>query len=243
MDPRLSIIKERLKGIRRLIAISGGKGGIGKSSIASTMALILSKSGCRVGLLDLDFWGPSAHIILGVSDIFPKEEKSIVPPEIYGIKFMSIVYYVGDEPSPLRGIDISNAMIELLAVTQWDLLDFLVVDMPPGIGDATLDIIRLMRRVEFLIVTTQSRLALETVKKMLRMLKELRIPILGIIENMKTTNLSSVKGQLRVFGAPFLGKINFDKELESSIGDTNKLLKTHFAQDLKKTVLTIIKSV
>jgi len=239
MDPRLNIIEERLKGIKRLIAISGGKGGIGKSSISSTLALILSKSGYKVGLLDLDFWGPSTHVILGIDNIFPKEEKGIVPPKIYDIKFMSIIYYVGDEPSPLRGVDISNAMIELLAVTQWGSLDFLVVDMPPGIGDTTLDIIRLMKRIEFLIVTTQSKVALETVKKILRMLKELGISILGIIENMKTTNLSSVKDQLKMFGVPFLGKINFDKEFESSIGNTNKLLKTRFAQDLRETILTI----
>jgi len=239
MDPRLNIIEERLKGIKRLIAISGGKGGIGKSSISSTLALILSKSGYKVGLLDLDFWGPSTHVILGIDNIFPKEEKGIVPPKIYDIKFMSIIYYVGDEPSPLRGVDISNAMIELLAVTQWDSLDFLVVDMPPGMGDATLDIIRLMKRIEFLIVTTQSKVALETVKKILRMLKELGISILGIIENMKTTNLSSVKDQLKMFGVPFLGKINFDKEFENSIGNTNKLLKTRFAQDLRETILTI----
>ena len=177
--------------------------------------------------------------ILGIDNIFPKEEKGIVPPKIYDIKFMSIIYYVGDEPSPLRGVDISNAMIELLAVTQWDSLDFLVVDMPPGMGDTTLDIIRLMKRIEFLIVTTQSKVALETVKKILRMLKELGISILGIIENMKTTNLSSVKDQLKIFGVPFLGKINFDKEFENSIGNTNKLLKTRFAQDLRETILTI----
>lgn len=239
MDPRLNIIEERLKGIKRLIAISGSKGGIGKSSIASALALILSKSGCKVGLLDLDFWGPSVHIILGIKGIFPKEEKGIVPPEIYGIKFMSIIYYVGDEPSPLRGVDISNVILELLAITQWGSLDFLIIDMPPGIGDATLDIIRLMKRVEFLIVTTQSKVVLETVKKILRMLKELKISILGIIENMKITDSSAVEDQLKIFGVPSLGEIDFDKSLENSIGNVGELLKTDFIQDLRKIVLKI----
>ncbi|NQS89363.1 P-loop NTPase [Patescibacteria group bacterium] len=237
MDPRLNVVGERLKGIKRLIAISGGKGGIGKSSIASALTLILSKSGFKVGLLDLDFWGPSTHIILGIDDIFPKEEKGIIPPEIYGIKFMSIIYYVGDEPFPLRGVDISNATIELLAITQWGSLDFLIIDMPPGMGDATLDIIRLMKKAEFLIVTTQSKVTLETVKKILRMLKDLEIPILGIIENMKVTDLSSVKDQLKVFAVPFLGEIDFDKNFEGSIGNTDKLLRTNFAQNLRKIVL------
>jgi len=220
-----------------LIAISGGKGGVGKSSVASTLALTLSKLGYKVGLLDLDFWGPSAHVILGIEGVFPKEEKGIIPPEIYGIKFISIIYYAGDEPSPLRGVDISNAIIELLTITRWDQLDFLIIDMPPGTGDATLDAIRLMKKVEFLIVTTQSKVTLETVKKVLRMLKELKIPILGIIENMKITNSSFVKDQLKIFDVPFLGEIDFDKNLEDSTGDMDKLLKTNFAQALKKIIL------
>jgi len=236
MDPRLNIVEERLKGIKRLIAVSGGKGGIGKSSVASALALMLSKSGYKVGLLDLDFWGPSVHLILGIEEVFPKEERGIVPPQVYGIKFMSIIYYTADKPSPLRGVDVSNAIIELLAVTQWGSLDFLVIDMPPGIGDATLDVIRLMKRVEFLVVTTQSRVTLETVKKILRMLKELKVPILGIIENMKITNSPSMRDQLKTFGVSFLGEIGFDKDLESSTGNANELLKTDFAQDLGKIV-------
>ncbi|MCK4321585.1 P-loop NTPase, partial [candidate division WOR-3 bacterium] len=151
MDPRLRIIDKRLKNIKTMIAISGGKGGIGKSLVASTLSLILSKLGYKVGLLDLDFCGPSTHIVLGIRGIYPKEEKGIIPPEIYGIKFMSIIYYAGDNPSPLRGIDISNAIIELLAITRWGPLDFLIIDVPPGIGDTTLDIIRLMKKTGFLI--------------------------------------------------------------------------------------------
>ena len=239
MDPRLNVVEERLKGVKRLIAVSGGKGGVGKSSVACGLALILSKSGYKVALLDLDFWGPSAHVILGIDEIFPKEEKGIVPPQVYGIKFMSIIYYTADKPSPLRGVDVSNAIIELLAISRWGSLDFLVIDMPPGIGDATLDVIRLMKRVEFLVVTTQSRVALETVKKILRMLKELKIPTLGVVENMKIKDSPSVKDQLRAFEVPFLGKIDFDENLESSMGNANKLLKTRFAQDLRKIVLTI----
>jgi len=237
MDPRLNIIDERLKNIKRIIAVSGGKGGIGKSSIASALALILSKLNYRVGLLDLDFCGPSVHVILGVDDLFPKEEKGIIPPKICGIKFMSIIYYVSDEPSLLRGVDISNAIIELLAITRWGSLDFLIIDMPPGIGDPTLDVIRLMKRIEFLIISTQSKTALETVKKILKMLKELKVSILGIIENMRIVESSFVMDELKTFGVPFLGKINFDKSFEEAVGNPSKLLKTRFVQDLKKIVL------
>ena len=237
MDPRLEIIDKRLDNTKILIPVSGGKGGIGKSLIASTLALTLSELGYKVGLLDLDFSGPSAHVILGIGGVYPREEKGIIPPEIYGIKFLSIIYYAGDNPSPLRGIDISNAMIELLAITQWGSLDFLIIDMPPGIGDATLDTIRLMKRARFLIVTTQSKVVLETVKKALAILKELKVPVIGVVENMKTTRSLLVKEQIKPFNVPFLGEINFDKHLEDSLGDVDKLLKTGFVQDVKKIVL------
>ena len=112
MDPRLAIIDGRFKDIKRLIAIAGGKGGIGKSTIASALALTLSEIGCRVGLLDLDFCGPSTHTILGIDGVYPEEDKGIIPPQVHNIKFLSIVHYAGDSPSPLRGIDISNAKEE-----------------------------------------------------------------------------------------------------------------------------------
>jgi len=236
MDPRVEIIDERLKNIDRVIAVSGGKGGIGKSVIASTVALSLAERGHKVGLLDLDFTSPSTHVILGIDDIFPEEEKGIVPPEIYGIKFMSIVYYTGDGPSPLRGLDISNAMIELLAITRWGNLDFLIVDSPPGIGDATLDTVRLMKKTEFLVVTTPSRVALATVKKVLTMLKELKSPIIGIVENMKITRSSLVQEELEMFNVPFLVEIDFDRKLENTLGDVNRLLQTNFARSIANKV-------
>ena len=236
MDPRLNIIDKRLMNIGRLIAISGGKGGIGKSSVASVLALTLAKAGYRVGLMDLDFTSPSTHIILGIKDVYPEEEFGVIPPEIHGIKFMSIIYYAGDNPSPLRGVDISNAMIELLAITRWGSLDFLIIDMPPGIGDATLDVIRLMKRTEFLIITTGSRLALETAGKVSRMLRELKVPIIGVIENMKRNGRNAAANPIMDLS----GEIGFDEDLEGSMGDVNKLLNTDFARDIKRSIRSMI---
>ena len=170
VDPRTSVITERLARIGRIVAVSSGKGGVGKSMVATTLALILAKRGYRVGLFDLDFTSPSTHIILGAQGLQPKEEKGIVPPTVHGLEYMSLVYWIGDNPAPLRGEDVSNALIELLSVTQWGELDFLVIDMPPGIGDAVLDLVRLIKRIEFLIVTTPSLLAFETVKKQVALL-------------------------------------------------------------------------
>ena len=104
------------------------------------------------------------------------------------MQYMSLVYYSGNQAAPLRGADTSNALIELLAVTIWNELDYLVIDTPPGIGDAMLDLIKLVPRIEFLIVTTSSQLAFETVKKQLLLLQELKIPVLGVVENMKMTD-------------------------------------------------------
>ena len=192
--------------------------------------------GYTVGLLDLDLSAPSTHVILGIEGVYPKEEKGIVPPEVHGIAFMSIVYFTGDEPTPLRGTDISNALLELLAITQWGSLDFLIVDMPPGIGDASMDVIRWLKKAEFLVVTTASKVALQTVKKVLKMLKELNRPIIGVIENMKLKDSSVVNEELKKFEVPLLGAIEFDMNLEDSIGDANRLLESDVAARLKEIV-------
>lgn len=231
-DPRIGIIEERLKGVSRIVAVSSGKGGVGKSLIASTLALTLAKRGYKVGLFDLDFTSPSTHVILGVEGLQPKEEKGIIPPQVHGLKYMSIVYYSGEYASPLRGVDVSNALIELLAITRWDELDFLIVDMPPGISDATLDVIRLVKRIGFVVITTPSRLAFETVRKLIDLLSELGIPIMGVVENMKMKESRFIQQQIEGRGIKFWGDIPFDAELEEAIGDVNKLLATQFSKKL-----------
>ena len=234
VDPRVSIIQERMKGIGRIIAVSSGKGGVGKSLVAATLALTLAKKGYNVGLFDLDFTSPSTHIILGIEGIRPKEEKGIVPPIVHGIKYMSIIYYSGEHATPLRGVDVSNALIELLSITRWKRLDFLVMDMPPGIGDATLDLIRLIKNIEFLIVTTPSQLAFETVRKLVSLLKELKIPVIGVIENIKMDNSDTIQKQARKLGLEFLEEIPYDPKVEEAIGNTNKLLGTTFAKKVEQ---------
>ena len=234
MDARVSVIDKRLKNIKRIISVASGKGGVGKSLIASMLALHLSKKGHNIGLLDLDLHGPSSHIILGVKDVFPEEEKGIIPPNVHGIRFMSIVYYTEDKPSPFRGIDISNIIIELLAITQWGSLDYLIIDMPPGMGDETLDVIRLVKNSEFLVVTTPSKVAFGAVSKLLKILKELKIPTIGVIENMTMTKSPFIRSEICQMNLPFLGSISFDKNLEDSIGKPDKLLETDFMKDLDK---------
>ncbi|MDD3653465.1 MAG: P-loop NTPase [Desulfotomaculaceae bacterium] len=239
MDPRLNIIDKRLEKVKRIIAVSGGKGGIGKSITASALAMSLAKQNFKVGLLDLDFCGPSGHVILGIEDVYPVEEKGLIPPVVSGISFMSIIYFTGANPAPLRGSEVSNAIIELLAITQWHELDFLIIDMPPGIGDPAMDTIRLVKRVEFLVVTTRSRVALSVMKKELQVLQELGKPVVGVLENMKTGENTAVKDEAAMMGVPFLGSVDFDLDLENALGDMDRLWSSNFAGQLKQLMAPI----
>ena len=239
VDPRTGIINERLKGIKRIIAVSSGKGGVGKSLVATNLALELARKGCNVGLFDLDFTSPSTHVILGAKDAQPTEDKGLIPPLVCGLHYMSLVYYSGNNAAPLRGADTSNALIELLAVTIWNDLDYLIIDTPPGIGDAMLDLIKFIHRIEFLIVTTSSQLAFETVKKQLLLLQELKIPILGVVENMKMTQSRSVQQRTESMGIPFLSEILYDPNIEGSIGDPEKLANTELAKKVKLIAQTV----
>ena len=229
VDPRTKVIDERLKEIGRIVAVSSGKGGVGKSLVASTLALALAKRGYKVGLFDLDFTSPSTHIILNVKEAKPEEDKGIVPPRIHGLEYMSIIYYSGEEAAPLRGMDVSNVLIELFSITRWGKLDFLVLDMPPGISDATLDLIRLVKRIEFLLVTTSSQLAFETLRKLAGLLDSLQVPLIGVVENMKMTESEAVRRQIEKLNIKFLEEIPFDSRLEEAIGSVDKLSGTVFA--------------
>lgn len=243
LDPRLSIIENRLSNIERIIVISSGKGGVGKSIIASTLALILAREGFKVGLLDLDLTSPTTHVALGISaeGVQPTEDRGIVPPEVHGIKYMSLIFYLGDKAAPLRGNEISNALLEVLAITRWGRLDFLIIDMPPGIGDLMLDVLKYLKRAQFLIITSSSKMAFETVKKLLLLLRGLGIKIVGVIENMKLDDSTYIRHEVNALGEKFLGEIHFDENLEDAIGSVDKLLKTKFADEIRRGILEKIK--
>lgn len=210
--------------------MSSGKGGVGKSMVATTLALNLVKKGLKVGLLDLDFTSPSTHVILAVKGLYPEEEYGILPPLAHGLRYMSIVHYSLDEPAPLRGEDVSNAIIELLAITRWGELDILILDMPPGIGDATLDTLRLVPRIEYIVVTTPSVVAFQSVKRLLLLLLDLKIPVIGVLENMVMTRSSYIEDEVKGLGLKYLGAIDYDEGLEASIGEPAKLMKTGFSK-------------
>ena len=236
MEARVSVIAKRLENINRIVSVASSKGGVGKSLVASTLALSLAEKGHKVGLLDLDLYGPSSHIILGVKKEFPIEEKGLIPPEVNGIKFMSIVYFTEDKPSAFRGIDITNIIIEILAITQWGSLDYLIIDMPPGIGDEILDVIRFIKKSEFLVITIPSKVAIGAVTKLLKILKELKIPMIGVLENMKMKDSSLVEIEVKNLGLKYIGSISYDGEIEETIGNPDLILKTKFVKELDSNI-------
>ncbi len=238
IDPRKNIIKERLRPIKRVIAVSGGKGGIGKSITSTILALILKDMGKKAGLLDLDFTSPSTHVILGEEELpFPEEEKGIIPLNIEGLSYLSIVSYTKDNPTPLRVDDITNAILELFAITRWGNLDYLIMDLPPGIGDVFLELLRVIEKIEFLLVTTPSVLSWQTFKKVVDVLKEQKIPIIGAILNMIGDSTYDFEDKIEGIGITYLGGVAFDKELEKDMGNPCKLINSEFARKLKNSTI------
>ncbi|MEM1589586.1 MAG: P-loop NTPase, partial [Candidatus Bathyarchaeia archaeon] len=208
--------------------------------VASVLALSLANMGFKTGLFDADFTSPSTHRILGVKNFEVKEERGLLPMQVYGLEYMSIVAFSRGRALPLRGADISNTLIELFSTTLWGSLDYLMIDMPPGISDATLDVIRLVRRAEFLIVSTPSSLAFETVEKLLELLRGLNVPVIGVLENMKMGRSFSVKDRVVEMGVPFLGELPFDPDVEDALGNVDALSRTAFARKLAEITPKII---
>jgi ATP-binding protein involved in chromosome partitioning len=239
MDPRFSIIGRRLEGIARIIGVTGAKGGIGKSMVSSTLALMFARSGRKTGLLDLDFTAPTDHVILGLEGLSPTEESGLEPPEEHGIRFMSVTHFTGERPVPLRGEAVTNALLELLAITRWGELDFLVIDMPPGLGDAALDAVRLIPRADYLVVANSSKVIRETVRRNLQLLTDLKAPILGIVENMKRAETTVVQDLADQFGVPFLADLPYDETLEDAVGDVPRLAVTPFAAAMRTLTDTL----
>lgn len=240
LDPRINAINDRLGKIRRIIAVVSGKGGVGKSVIASTMALLLSREGFRVGLLDVDFTSPTTHVVLNARGLQPIEDKGIIPPNLHGVRYMSLIFYLGDRISPLRGHELTDALIELFAYTVWGELDMLIMDMPPGISDLMLDTLKYVRCAEYLIVTTSSKMAFETVRKLTVLLRSLGATILGVVENMRTRETEYIRREVEALGEKYLGWIRYDEELEERLGSVDKLLETKFALDLRRIISRII---
>ena len=218
MDPREAIVRDRLSSVRRVIAFASSKGGVGKTCVACASALALRELGYRVGLLDLDITNPTAHIVLGVDPRGAQieEEKGVKPVKARGIEFMSPALFTRGEPSPLRGSEIHDAILEILAVTRWGELDFLLIDAPPGMADEILDALKYVPRIEFVIVATPSPLSIDSVKRFTKFLVDEGARVLGLVENMGSGELEPLS---RALGVKYLGYVPYDPELDRAIAE------------------------
>ncbi|MEM4274100.1 MAG: P-loop NTPase [Candidatus Caldarchaeum sp.] len=239
MDYRDALIMKRLSTVSHVLLVTGGKGGVGKSTIASTAALILSQSSNRTGLLDLDLHGPSACLLLGVDESPVEAEEGLIPPSIGGLKVMSVDLFAKGRPLPLTGRAREEVVKELLAFTSFGPLDYLVVDMPPGTGDELLTVSRLTMRVgSAIVVTTPSSLAISVARRVIEILDSMNYRIAGVLENMSMGEGDSLSRSLAAEkGVKFLGAIPFDAEIMTA-GEMGpeKLLSTIFARSLRTTL-------
>jgi ATP-binding protein involved in chromosome partitioning len=191
-----------LPGVKNIIAIASGKGGVGKSTTAVNLALALAAEGAQVGILDADIYGPSQPMMLGITGRPDSiEENTIEPMEAYGLQASSIGFLIDDDaPMVWRGPMVTSALEQLLRQTRWRDLDYLIVDMPPGTGDIQLTLAQKVPVTGSVIVTTPQDIALLDARKGLKMFEKVGVPIIGIIENMSTYVCTKCGHEEHVFG-------------------------------------------
>jgi ATP-binding protein involved in chromosome partitioning len=222
--PSVQAPRDLLPGVRTKIAVASGKGGVGKSTVAANLALALRRMGSAVGLLDADIYGPSQQLMMGCTDkpMLSAEEK-ILPVDGHGVKVMSLGFLMdADTPVIWRGPMVMKALQQFIEDVDWGTLDYLIVDLPPGTGDAQLTMTQQVPLDGAVIVTTPQDVALIDARKGLAMFRKVNVPVLGVIENMsafvcphcgKTSEIFKHGGGRRTaeqLGVPFLGEIPID---------------------------------
>jgi ATP-binding protein involved in chromosome partitioning len=211
--------------VKNAFAVASGKGGVGKSTVAVNLAVLLASNGARVGLLDADIYGPNIPTMMGVDHLPPQQENKLIPAEAYGVEIMSIGFLVQPgQPLIWRGPMLHSAIRQFLTDVAWGELDYLVIDLPPGTGDAQLSLAQSLPLSGGLIVTLPQQVSLDDARRGLEMFRQLNVPILGVVENMSYLELPDgtrmdVFGTgggerlARQAGVPFIGAIPMDPEV------------------------------
>ncbi|NMC17254.1 MAG: Mrp/NBP35 family ATP-binding protein [Chloroflexi bacterium] len=219
--------------VKNVVAVASGKGGVGKSTVAVNIAVILAQKGASVGLLDADIYGPNIPTMMGVDSLPPPEDGRLVPAKAYGVKLMSIGFMVRKgQPLIWRGPMLHSAIRQFLADVNWGELDYLIIDLPPGTGDAQLSLMQHVPLSGGVIVTLPQQVSLEDAERGLQMFTEMNVPVLGIVENMSylpmpdgsKMDLFGNGGGRRMaerLGIPFLGEIPVEPAVRIG-GDSGK---------------------
>jgi len=222
-----------LPGVISIIAVGSGKGGVGKTTLAVNLAIALARLGFKVGLLDADVYGPNVPLMLGTS-VAPSVvgEDRILPPERYGLKVISVGFLSpGDKPLVWRGPMLHSIIKQFLGQVEWGQLDYLVVDLPPGTGDVVISLVQTVPLSGAIVVTTPSDVSLQDARKAIEMFRQVKVDILGIVENMSYFICPHCQHEIDVFskgggertakqfGVPFLGSIELDPDIRKA-GDS-----------------------
>jgi ATP-binding protein involved in chromosome partitioning len=245
-DPR-NKNRESIK-IKNILAVASGKGGVGKSTLAVNLAIALGNMGARVGLLDADIYGPNIHTMLGVNHISPPENGKIIPAEAFGIKLISIGLLV-DPGQPLiwRGPMLHSAIKQFVMDVQWSELDYLIVDLPPGTGDAQISLSQVIDITAGVIVTLPQKVSVDDARRAANMFKQVSVPVIGVIENMSYLEMpdgskNAIFGEgggrslADELGIPFLGSLPIDPIIREG-GDTGKPIVAVFPESTSSKAL------
>jgi ATP-binding protein involved in chromosome partitioning len=227
--------KMPIPGVKNMVAVASGKGGVGKTTVAVNLALALARMKSTVGLLDADIYGPNVPLMLGTTEQ-PQalDEQTILPVEAQGLKMISMGLLVPpDRPMIWRGPMLHSALTQFLRNVRWGELDYLIVDLPPGTGDVQLTLIQTVPLSGAVVVTTPSVVALADVRKAIEMFRQVNVEVLGIVENMSYFSCPHCQGKIDVFGhgegkrmadmfgVPFVGEIEIDPQIRVG-GDSGK---------------------
>ncbi len=232
--PQMEPPKLPIEGVKNLITIGSGKGGVGKTTIAVNLAIALARLGHKTGLLDADVYGPNVPLMMGIRDTPYAVEGRIVPLEQYGVKLMSMGFVnPGDKPLIWRGPMLHSVMQQFVRQVDWGELDYLLIDLPPGTGDVALSLIQTAPITGAVVVTTPSEVALEDARKAVLMFQQVKVELLGIVENMSYLVIPESGQKLDIFGqgggertaeamgVPFLGSLPLDPRVRIG-GDTGR---------------------
>jgi ATP-binding protein involved in chromosome partitioning len=227
--------RQPIPGVKNLIAVASGKGGVGKTTIAVNLALALLKLGHKVGLLDADVYGPNVPIMLGsTTEPMATSQQRIIPVDAQGLKMISMgLLNPGDKPVIWRGPMLHSVITQFLRHVEWGELDYLVIDLPPGTGDVQLTLIQTVAVTGAVVVTTPSTVALADVRKAIEMFRQVNVEVLGVVENMSTFSCPHCSKPVDIFGhgegsktaieygVPLLGEVEIDPRIRIG-GDTGK---------------------
>jgi len=233
--------QREVPGVKHIIAVASGKGGVGKSTVAVNLALALRGRGWRIGLMDADVYGPSVAMMMGVEKAPAlTADRRIVPLERFGIRYVSMALFINDETAVIwRGPMVTKLETEFLFNVEWGELDCLVLDLPPGTGDAQLTITQRVALAGGVVVTTPQDLALLDVKRGVEMFREVNVPVLGVVENMSYYLCRKCGQRHEIFshgggaryaaelGVPFLGELPIVRELREGGDRANPLVASH----------------